>query len=168
VLNWVHVSEVAEKDDTPTLRSGISHHRDSILPNFKNNSSRRGSARGTISSSVSHQDLCDAKWSYYSVPTKSLRWPVCLIKHHGVTITVINALILHNERERAKRKEVIRHADFITDIIDSAKTLSDVMKAVSKNWKSLVITGKKTSPILQNAWSKAGADRYQCNCYSPG
>jgi hypothetical protein len=72
--------------------------------------------------------------------------------HHGVTITVINALILHNERKRAKGKEVVRHADFITDIIiDSAKTFSDVMKAVSNIRKSLVITGKKTSPILRNA-----------------
>ena len=98
-------------------------------------------------------DLCDAKRSYYSVPTKSLRWPVCLIKHHGVTITVINALILHNERKRAKGKEVVRHADFITDIIDSAKPFSDVMnsKTVSNIQKSLVITGKKTSPIVQNA-----------------
>ena len=51
-LNWVHVSDVTEKDGTPTLRSGISHHRDSVLPDFKNNLSRRGPARGTISSSV--------------------------------------------------------------------------------------------------------------------
>jgi hypothetical protein len=36
------------------------------------------------------------------------------------------------------------------------------MKAVSNIRKSLVITGKKTSPILQNAWSKAGAEKYQC------
>ena len=54
-------------------------------------------------------------------------------------------------RKRAKGKEVVRHADFITDIIDSAKTFSDVMEAVSNIRKSLVITGKKTSPILQNA-----------------
>jgi hypothetical protein len=62
------------------------------------------------------------------------------------TITVINALFLHNKRKRAKGKEVVRHADFITDIIDSAKT------AVSNIRKSLFVTGKKdiTDP-LQNA-----------------
>jgi hypothetical protein len=87
--------------------------------------------------------------------------------HHGVTITVINALILHNERKRAKGKEVVRHADFITDIIDSAKT------AVSNIRKSLFITGKKTSPIPYKTLEAKLAQKsisvlrfLQCNCYS--
>jgi hypothetical protein len=93
--------------------------------------------------------------------------------HHGVTITVINALILHNERKRAKGKEVVRHADFITDTIDSAKTFSDVMKAVSNIRKSLVITGKKTSLIPYKTLEAKLAQKsisvlrfLQCNCYS--
>ena len=75
--------------------------------------------------------------------------------------------MLHNERKRAKGKEVVRHADFITDIIDSAKT------AVSNIRKSLVITGKKTSPIPYKTLEAKLAQKsisvlrfLQCNCYS--
>ena len=72
VLNWVHVSEVAEKDDTPTLRSGISHHIPyyPILKTTRQGEDPREERShvvchikivGVYNEGIGGTDLCDAK-----------------------------------------------------------------------------------------------------------